>query len=178
MPLGGERRDNRQPRKSSPSAAPPRLTRRYRLRDRRLLIRGPISITDFISHGGSCRVTFSISVFFFLVPSFRDNFIPSSIHLPSFPVLRGGEKKRGRRWERTINVSLARDVRQFVCATERRWRDGETERKVNKRGEGGSEGGEGKSEPDELYAVEVASLSNGCDLISRGNLASYPLIVR
>lgn len=34
--------------------------------------------------------------------------------------------------------------------------------------EAGSEGGEGKSEPDELYAAEVASLSNGCDLISHG----------
>lgn len=40
----------------------------------------------------------------------------------------------------------------------------------------GEEGG-GKREPDELYAAKVASIY-GCDLISRWNLVSYPLIVR
>lgn len=40
----------------------------------------------------------------------------------------------------------------------------------------GEEGG-GKREPDELYAAKVASIY-GCNLISRWNLVSYPLIVR
>lgn len=86
---------------------------------------------------------------------------------------------RVRETERERTITFARETFGNLFARLRRKRADETEREVNKRGQGqGGEGGEGKSEPDELYAVEVASLSNGCDLISRGNLASYSLIVR